>query len=95
MLNELFLAFEQKDYKKSIILATNILQNDSLNVQVWFVAAMSAYYLGDLNRCVDYLECAYMLDKNNESVAINLAQMYAKNGLYNKSIEIYTSILTR
>lgn len=93
MLNELFLAFEQRDYKKSIILATNILQNDSLNVKVWFVAAMSAYYLGDLNRCIDYLECAYMLDKHNEAVAINLAQMYSKNGLYNKSIEIYTSFL--
>ncbi len=89
MMQTLTKAFHQKNYIVCIKLATQTLQKDALNIDAWFICAMSLYYLGDVGRCIEYLEVAYSLDPKNENVVINLAELYRRQGFYQKAIEMY------
>ncbi len=86
-------AFNQQDYALCVNLSTQILQKDSTNPKAWFICAMSLYHLGDIKRCVEYLECAFSLDSKDEDILINLAEMYRKQGFYEKSIAMYEEAL--
>ncbi|WP_307983865.1 tetratricopeptide repeat protein [uncultured Helicobacter sp.] len=92
-MQSLIKAFNQKQYEQSLRLSTQILQQDALNVQAWFICAMSLYYLGDIKHCVAYLECAYSLDPLNEDVVINLAEIYRRNGQNHTAIQMYLKCL--
>lgn len=73
-------AYESKDYPLCLQLATQFLAQNPNNAQVWFICAMSLYYLGDITRSIDYLKNAQKLAPNDESIAINLAEILRKAG---------------
>lgn len=73
-------AYNSQDYPLCLQLATQFLAQNPNSAQVWFICAMSLYYLGDITRSIDYLKNAQKLAPNDESIAINLAELLRKAG---------------
>ena len=54
--------------------------NVKLLAQVWFICAMSLYYLGDMTKAIEYLTNARTLAPSDETIAINLSELLRKGG---------------
>lgn len=65
-------------------LALNPPQNPQIDAkllaQVWFICAMSLYYLGDIEKAIEYLTNARTLAPSDEAIAINLSELLRKGG---------------
>lgn len=79
-LTNLLHTYNDQNYPLCLQIATALLAKDPNNAQVWFICAMSLYYLGDVARAIDYLKNAQNLAPNDESIAINLSELLRKAG---------------
>ena len=60
---------------------------------VWFVCAMSLYYLGDTARAIEYLSYAQNLAPRDEPIALNLAELLRLQGEPALAVQILSALL--
>ncbi|OBV29951.1 hypothetical protein BA723_03460 [Helicobacter sp. CLO-3] len=61
--------------------------------RVWFVCAMSLYYLGDTARAIEYLSYARDLAPRDEPIALNLAELLRLQGEPALAVQILSALL--
>ncbi len=99
MLDSLINAFNQGQYSACVQIATQILSNPAISHQpsqqskIWFICAMSLYFLGDTKHAIEYLSHAYTLDSTDWQICFNLAEILRREGAIAQAIEIYNTLL--
>lgn len=80
-------------YSDCLNLTSEILAKDFSRPQIWKTKAMAQIKLGDARGAISSLEALLMLGVDDLNTNISLASLYYNEGLYDKSAELYESIL--